>query len=50
MFWKEQKLKVLEPPENAAIVESIFAQIITSIFISELIQVNGLQLYGRGRK
>lgn len=50
MFWKEQKLKILEPPENAAIVESIFAQTITSIFISELIQVNGLQLYGRGRK
>lgn len=50
MFWKEQKLKTLEPPENAAIVESIFAQIITSIFISELIQVNGLHLYGRGRK
>lgn len=50
MFWKEQKLKTLEPPENAAIVESIFAQIITSIFISELIQVNGLLLCGRGRK
>lgn len=50
MFWKEQKLKILEPPENAAIVESIFAQTITSIFISELIQVNGRQLYGRGRK
>lgn len=50
MFWKEQKLKTLEPPENAAIVESIFAQIITSIFISELIQVNGLHLCGRGRK
>lgn len=38
--WKEQKLKPLEPPENAATVESIFAPIITSIFISELIQVN----------
>lgn len=50
MVWKEQKLKTLEPPENAAIVESIFAQIITSIFISELIQVNGFQLCGRGRK
>lgn len=50
MVWKEQKLKTLEPPENAAIVESIFVQIITSIFISELIQVNGLHLCGRGRK
>lgn len=38
--WKEQKLKPSEPPENAATVESIFAPIITSIFISELIQVN----------
>lgn len=50
MVWKEQKLKTLEPPENAATVESIFAQIITSIFISELIQVNGLRLFGRGSK
>lgn len=50
MVWKEQKLKTLEPPENAATVESIFAQIITSIFISELIQVNGLRLCGRGSK
>lgn len=49
MAWKERKLKTLEPPENAAIVESIFAQIITSIFISELIQVNGLHFCGRGR-
>lgn len=48
MVWKEQKLKTLEPPENAATVESIFGQIITSIFISELIQVNGLHLCGRG--
>lgn len=39
MSWKEQKLKTLEPPENAATVENISAQIITSIFISELIQV-----------
>lgn len=47
IVWKEQKLKTLVPPENAAIVGSIFAPIITSIFISELIQVNGRHLCGR---
>lgn len=42
--WKDQKLKTLELLENAATVESFFAQTITSIFISELIQVKKTRL------
>lgn len=45
MTWKEQKLKTLGPPENAAIAGNISAQTITSIFISELTQVKEVELF-----
>lgn len=45
MAWKEQKLKALDPQENADIVGSISAQTITSIYISELTQVKEIESF-----